>query len=358
MSPDDEFSNPRQKPKPKPEVDRGGSGRPPRKTALAYFGDAEDDDSFKRGDNFKKFQKVVVQITGQSLGGFDVQVVGMNVAGRLKTNRSFTQFSNVEVVFKEWSSSGKPVFVLSENESVDFLEGQPVLKQLDPKIHYDTKLKFKRESDILPLPVQALIERIDFEEININKFLKLLNDEAFTGFITFSSIQLLSRGFFLMHKGLCVGCHFSSASNKLEYPTEDAIKLMLDAFVAEDAVVQKCPRDEEIVVALSAAYMGKLNPWEYDTANAESLLKLFDWFKFGNDKTGLILIASDLGSCFAYFYNREFIGCFQTETQSFTTDEKDVFVFLSDSVGASIQHFILPMEGAQGITPKIEAPDD
>lgn len=358
MSPDDDLTNPRQKPKPKPEVDRGGSGRPPRKTALAYFGDAEDDDSFKRGDNFKKFQKVVVQLTGQTFSGYGVQVVGMNIAGVLQTNRSFTQFSTVEAVFIKWTPSGTPLFVLSENESVDFVEGQPVLKQLDPKIHYDTKLKFKRESDILPLPVQALIEKIDFEEININKFLKSLNDEVFTGFITFSSNQLLARGFFLMRKGLCVGCHFSSASNKLEYPTEDAIKLMLDAFVAEDAVVQKCPREVEIVETLSAAYMGKLNPWEYDTANADSLLKLFDWFKYGNDKTGLILIASDLGSCFAYFYNREFIGCFQTETQSFTTDEKDVFVFLSDSVGASIQHFILPMEGAQGITPEFDAPDD
>lgn len=80
-----------------------------------------------------------------------------------------------------------------------------------------------------------------------------------------------------MHKGLCIGCHFSSASNTfVVHSPEDAIKLMLDAFVAEDAVVQKCPRQSELVVCLSAAFTGKSEPWQYDVADADSLLKLVD----------------------------------------------------------------------------------
>lgn len=341
MSPDDEFGNPRPKPRPQPEVDRGGSGRPPRKTAIGYFDDPDDDESFKRRDNFKKYQKVKVVILGQLIGGYMVKVVGMDVTGTLKTERRFSEDLRVEAVFWEWTLNGTPIFILSENEMADVVKGVPKLKQIDFSKDLERKFKFKRRTDILPMPVEALIEKIDFEEINIRKFLKSLNDEAFNGFVLFSSQQLLSRGYLLMHKGLSVGCDYASASQDYDFPVEQSIKLMLEDFVAEDAIVLKCPRQPEIVLAISAAFMGVQIPWEYEVPDAQTLLLVMDWFKYGNEKTGFIQISSDLGSCFAYFYKSQFQGCFQTESQTFEQDEKEIFAFLSDSLEPSIQIYTL-----------------
>lgn len=59
-------------PKLQPETDRGGSGRPPRKTAIGYFAEGEDDDSHRKKPNLRFGQKMIVRIMSERIGGYRV----------------------------------------------------------------------------------------------------------------------------------------------------------------------------------------------------------------------------------------------------------------------------------------------
>jgi hypothetical protein len=106
-----------------PETDRGGSGRPPRKTAIGYFVEGEDDDNLRKKPNLRFGQKMIVRIRSEMIGGYRVKIKDTEVEAYLKTDKSFQLNILLAVIFKEFHPASRiPGSIQNKNRSPNYCE--------------------------------------------------------------------------------------------------------------------------------------------------------------------------------------------------------------------------------------------
>ncbi len=202
------------------------------------------------------------------------------------------------------------------------------------------KLEYKRVMDLLPLP-EGMSEKIDLSATGIKKFFSEIESSRFTGFVTFSSQELLSRGFFIIYKGRCIGCTFSSAVKSFQESVQESIALALADIKAGGAlVINKCPMPPQVVLPLSAAYQGLSEDIKSSIPEKSSLSDTIAWFK-KNNNTGNIVITSELGNCYIFFHEGAYTGTFNPEAKEIILDENAAFSFLEHSKKTEIQPIFL-----------------
>lgn len=332
-------------PKLQPETDRGGSGRPPRKTAIGYFAEGEDDDSYRKQPNLRFGQKMIVRIMSEMIGGYRVKIRDTSVEAFLKTDKSFQLNIRLAVIFKEFTKSGMPIFVLTNNEQENFVDGKPVLRRFYCENIDSSNLKHKRRSDSIPKTFESRVRQIDFEETNVRRFVRSIGESDFNGCIKFSSQQLLARGFLIILDGRCVGAEFRSASEPFDRSVESSILCILEHFAVEDADVQVIDIQRELVFVLSIPFQGHFDSWHLKD-DAEILVQMvIDWFRSVTAKTGLIYFQSEWGAAWAVFFQGDFIGYFDIENQVFTDQFQKFEEFVKRSTLLDMQTYVLPFTG-------------
>lgn len=198
------------------------------------------------------------------------------------------------------------------------------------------KLEYKRVMDLLPVP-EGKSEEVDLSARNVKDLFADIESNKFTGFVTFSSQQLLSRGFFIMYKGKCIGCTFSSAVRNLQESIKDSIAQAIDDIKVGGAlVINKCTMPPHIVLPLSAAYQGsdEVNP--QDIPEGKSLSAIMDWFQQSKN-TGIVVITSELGNCYNFYFEGTYKGTFNPEAKEIILDENAASSFLNHSEKPVIQ---------------------
>lgn len=340
MSEDELFKS--KSPKLQPETDRGGSGRPPRKTAIGYFAEGEDDDSHKKQPNLRFGQKMVVRTVASVIGGYRVQIRDTSVEALLKTDKSFSINILLAVVFKEFTSSGMAIFVLTNKEKENFVEGKPVLRQFHSEKIDTSLLKYKRRSDTLPVSFGSAYKQVDFEELNIRRFIESISEPKFNGWVKFSSQQLLARGFLVILDGKCVGAEYRCASETFDRSTEGSILSLLDNLAVEDAVVEMNRVEREVSFALSIPFLGCFDSWHLKLDTENFIQIILDWFQFGASKSGMVCFQSEKGSAWAGFSQGKFIGFFDIESQSLKYKIEFLANYIEQARELEMQTFVLP----------------
>lgn len=340
MSDDD--SSKTKKPKLQPEVDRGGSGRPPRKTAIGYFSEGEDDDSHRKKDNLKYGQKMVLKILAPDLLGFRVKIKNTSVEAILNTDKAFQMNILVVGIFKGFNKSGTPVFMLSGRSQENYVDGKPVLQRFKSETLDLSKFKYKRKSDSLPMSFGTRFEQIDFEETNVRRFITNISEPNFHGCIKFSSQQILARGYLMMMGGRCIGAEYSCASETFAKSTEGSIACILDNLAVEDAVVQKFNLSREIVYTLSSPFLAK-HSWDMSNEEPDFVKRVIEDFRHGTTKTGMIQLRTQQGFAWAIFFSGRFIGFFNVETQTFRNNIEVFDKYLESSNELLAQTYVLPL---------------
>ncbi|MCW5822351.1 MAG: hypothetical protein KIT34_06075 [Cyanobacteria bacterium TGS_CYA1] len=340
MSDDD--SSKSNKPKLQPEVDRGGSGRPPRKTAIGYFSEGEDDDSHKKSPNLKYGQRMVVRTLAPVIDGYRVKIRNTDVEAVLKTNKVFQINILLVVIFKEFTNSGTPIFILSRYDQVNYVDGKPILRRFHSENIDKSRFSYKRRSDSLPMSFGTGYAQIDFEETNVRRFISQISEPNFNGCVKFSSKQLLARGYLIMMGGRCTGAEYRSASDNFDRGTEGSIANILENLVVEDAVVQVFHLQREILLAMSAPFFGEFDSWHLDKKDDGYVKTILDWFKFGTSRTGLVYFQSEIGAAWAGFFQGRFIGFFDIEKQTFRSKTEFLDRYIELSRELDMQTYVLP----------------
>lgn len=202
------------------------------------------------------------------------------------------------------------------------------------------KLEYKRVMDLLPMP-QGKTEEVDLGAKGVRDLFEDIKSNKFTGFVTFSSQQLLSRGFFIMYKGKCIGCTFSSAVRNLQDSIKDSIAQAIDDIKAGGSlVINKCSMPPHIVLPLSAAYQGSNEENKADISEGKSLSDIMEWFK-ESKSTGIVVITSELGNCYNFYFEGIYKGTFNPEAKEIILDENAAFSFQEHSESATLQPILL-----------------
>lgn len=74
-----------------------------------------------------------------------------------------------------------PIFTLTTNEQENFVDSKPVVRAFYSDEFDNSRLKYKRRSDSLPMSFGTNYKRIDFEEINIKRFIESISEPNFNG---------------------------------------------------------------------------------------------------------------------------------------------------------------------------------
>ncbi|MBP7861596.1 hypothetical protein KA183_07930 [bacterium] len=329
-------------PKLQPETDRGGSGRPPRKTAIGYFAEGEDDDSHRNKPNLRFGQKMVVRTVASVIGGYRVQIRDTSVDAFLKTDKTLGKNILLSVVFKEFTSSGMPTFILGQSENENFVDGKPIIRRFQSETVDTSHFKYKRCSDYLPMSIGTAFEQLNFEEINIKRFITSVSAPNFSGCIRFSSQQLLARGYMVMLVGRCIRAEYRCASETFGRNTEESILAILDNLVEEDAVVEVVNLEKKLVIPLGAPFLGTFDSWHLKREDENLVQIALDWFKYGDTRTGMIYFQSEHGAAWTAFYKGRFIGFFDVESQVFSKETGWLERYIENSHELDMQTYLLP----------------
>ncbi len=345
-------------PKSQTEPERSGSGpggsrRPPRRTALGYSGDDQDDDDFsnriRASLNMRKWQRMQIKIVERGLQGYKVWLLATGVFAFLKTDLEFQIGSTHDVIFDQWNKDGTASFILDTDKNVKQKEN----RTSKPKVEHKVKVQNFNLEDLLPLrtenfsnisktksqtgstlesqcPTDFLPPPLSISEWaplnliqhSLNDYLDWFRENAYTGIVKCKYSHFNSFGALVLFRGRCTGAIFVQDGQDETLPTKDALPQMYKAMALLGAEVVSYTLPEQIILPISAGFIGY--PYQITKENRRyNFDQIISSLKEQNSIAVLMFISKICGTTFAYVYQGETIGTFCVEEQLFTIKDEE-----------------------------------
>lgn len=385
-----------EKPKTKTQPDKGGSGKPPRPTAVATGGggrggdrggkgpkrnrpDGEDEGEDWGEKNLVPGQTVSCQIMRRLKGRYLVYLtrfkrdailvtdedlaVGTTVIAKFDRRDSMSQIylflPSIQKAFwlKPYSlptysflgpedSTGRPTMIaggfysswIQAKESASTQEEEGEQRQF----------QFKRATDLFPPP----LETDSFLQIKMNNYesewlVSDLESGQRTGCVRLNNEKEESRGAILVYRGRVVGCVFNSVESPETQSTKESLALFVPALKQADTVVTLYDLPESLVLAKCSLFLGYPVQREDDYNSLDYYRYIMDWFKKeGGTGCMAVALSGGRGAVLGYVHQAELIGSFSVDEQIYST-EKEIFeALLEHDSGCRMAISILPPEFA------------
>lgn len=344
----------------------GGSNRPPRRTALGYMG--EDDDA---NNNMRKWQRMQLKILERGLQGYKIWLIATGDYAFLKTDLELEIGSTYDGQFLHWNKDGTATFVpttvqkfeqqiepqtFSLNDLLPFKEiassGKLNIKSSPSSNRLQTlpeELDFELESftDLLPPPLSiSEFAPLDLIQHKLVDYLDWFKENAYTGIVKFKHQRFNACGALVLFRGRCTGAMFTTTEQREPLTTQQALPHLYRAMSLLGAQVVSYTLPEEIVLPISAAFLG------YPVQKAkENCKEYFDYVLGGlkqNSSIAVVAITSKTGETYlVYVYQGNSVGFFSLERKTFYLDMQEVFEFVANNADIELQVSVLPNEIAQ-----------
>lgn len=331
----------------------GGSNRPPRRTALGYMG--EDDDA---SHNMRKWQHMQVKIVERGLLGYKIWLLATGDYAFLKTDLELQIGSTHDALFSQWNNDGSATFIPDWNAKANqqvrqqtFTLKDLVTFQMDApssKSRADlgsgSIIEIDNPTDMLP-PALSISEYAPLDLIShkLKDYLDWFSQNSYTGIVKFKYPRFNSFGALVLFRGRCTGAMFTQEGQPDTLSTEESLPQLYKAMALLGADVISYTLPEEIILPISAAYIGyPVQPVLEDPhRNFDYLL---EWFS-KQSSIALVVINSKMsGTIFAYFFKGELVGWFCVELQRFSLNRQEVIEFVRDNADIELYVSILPNE--------------
>jgi hypothetical protein len=129
------------------------------------------------------------------------------------------------------------------------------------------------------------------------------------------------------------------------HPTEPSLSFMLKDLEADDAKVTFYDLPEDVVLSMSALFLGYPVDRAENISAREYMDYLLNWF---SEKVQTACLAINLptmfGTCLVFVHAGKFVGSFYVEDQHFSTDIAYVHELLNRDSKAILEASILPPE--------------
>ncbi len=348
--PDDETK--KRKPKTNTETDRGGAGRPPKKTAVGYGG-GDDSPVYKPG------QLLLCKIVRAEAGGYGVSIIdapGSDIQQRSLPKQFHTGF----LPTKERLIPGEEVlgrFVCIHNQKILLSTNSGVVAGYVgagdklPKVEkFDTEnfapFRYKRATDLILPPIQPdSLKQFKIGDYDLDWLISDVEGGKRTGCIKTSSAERRSRAAVLIYHGRAVGCVYGCYSKPDTLPTEQSLKSLLTDLSLPETEVTMYNLPEDATLAMSALFIG-YPVSRSDDYDARSYMDyICNWFEAkGTTACVAISLKQTMATCLAFIYRGKFCGAFYVENQKFIEDREIVNELLRNDPKSDAEACILPPE--------------
>jgi len=361
---DDEAQKP--KPKTRTEPERGGSGRPPRRTAVGSGG-GDDLPRYKPG------QVVLCRVVSEEPGGYAVSVLTPpgNLMDRRKTTpnadlpgflatqailkpaeeimaKFVCHFRNrilLSTTFSSKSAGGQkdsPETIAFATSDLDEPSGQQLQSQVERNQARPHRLQ--RATDLFPPPVSASdVAVVNTAKGRLDRMIADIESDFYTGVVRASSEDRLSRAAMLVYQGRVVGCIYGNKNSPETPPTEEALRLMLIEMCLPDTKISMYPLPDPTVLGMSALFLGYPVQPDHESDAQSYLDYLLGWFESKQQTACLaIVLPGDAATCLAFVHEGRFDRAFHVEDREFSRTTEFVHALLKSDPGAIIEASILP----------------
>lgn len=331
----------------------GGSSRPPRRTALGYLG--EDDDA---SHNMRKWQRMQVKIIERGLQGYKIWLIAAGAFAFLKTNLELQIGSTHDAFFSQWNNDGTATFIPAEKAQArqqvaaktftlkDLLPFKAEAPSGESKItlNSDSIFELDNPTDILPPPLSiSEFAPLDLIAHKLEDYLDWFIQNSFSGIVKFKYPHFKSFGALVLFQGRCTGAMFTQDGQPNTLPTQDSLAKLLKAMALIGADVVSYTLPEEIILPISAAFIGyPIQPVLEDPH--QNFDYLLEWFSKQGSIAIVVINSKKSGTIFSYFYKGELIGWFSIEQQRFSLNSIEVIEFVRDNADIELFVSILPNE--------------
>lgn len=331
----------------------GGSNRPPRRTALGYMG--EDDDA---SHNMRKWQHMKVKVIERGLQGYKVWLYATGDFAFLKTDLELQIGTTHDALFSQWNNDGTATFIPDWNtQAKQKVRAQTfTLKDLVPfqmdaqssksraDLGSSSICELDNSTDILPPPLSiSELAPLDLIGHKLGDYLDWFTQNSYTGIVKFKYPRFNSFGALVLFRGRCTGAMFTQEGQPDTLSTEESLPQLYKAMSLLGADVVSYTLPEEIILPISAAFLGyPIQPAREDPhQNFDFLL---EWFMKQGSIALVVINSKKSGTIFAYFYKGELIGWFCVKLQRFSLNRLEVIEFVRDNADIELYVSILPNE--------------
>lgn len=354
--PDDDTK--KRKPKTKTETDRGGSGRPPKKTAIGYGGDYS--------PVYKPGQLLLCRIERAEPGGYGVSILeapGSDIQQKTLSKQFHFGFlptterlaPNQEVLARFVCIHNQRI-LLSANSGgaggeVGVGDKQREVQRLDTENF--APFRYKRATDLILPPIQAdSLREFKIGDYDLDWLISDLEIGMRTGCVKVTSAERRSRAAMLLYRGRAVGCVYGSKSKPDTLPTEQSLKSMFSDLSLPETNVMTYNLPENVTLAMSALFLG-FPVTRSDGYDARSYLDyICSWFENKGQTACLaISLRQTMATCLVFIYKGKFCGAFYVENQKFIEDKQIVDELLRNDPMSYVEASILTPEMTSSAVP-------
>jgi len=271
--------------------------------------------------NYKTGQSVLCKVEAPEVGGYRVTVTPGNMEGFLPSQDPLDVGRQIPATFVCMSGDRALLtfaYMIGTTERVQFSTSSDSVNAFAVWADsYPTDLRLRRAIDIIMPPVDGQVRETNSAETPLTELEALLEKSQLTGCLKAQSEQRLSRSAALLYQGRIVGCMYGTKSENEPLTMERSMNMMVSDLARDDTTMQIYSLPEEIILAMSALFLGCPIEIVSDMRIADAAVALLTELKERSD-TACLTLSTDSGAISVSFVFRgRFTGTFLVEKQQY-----------------------------------------
>lgn len=298
---------------------------------------------------------VQCEIVKAEPGGYAVKLLPSELEGFLPSPETLKLGQTVPAIFVCMNSSRALLsFAFMIGTTATVQEGLPTESETAFAVWADSHprtYKLRRAIDVvLPAASADEVREYTVGDANLKDVFDEIEQNAFTGCIKSECESRKSRSAALIYKGRVVGCIYGTRTPSDPYQTEVALNMMMLDFRSEDTAIKIYPLPDQVVLPMSAMFLGFPAPVDNflkgdEDALVQSVVEICDEL-VERKETGCITatLPKSQQLCLVYVHAGKCPGFFNVDFQRFSASLEELQQLIVEDIDARLELFLLPSE--------------
>lgn len=208
---------------------------------------------------------------------------------------------------------------------------------------YPKAIKLRRAIDLIVPPLHADdLHKAKASELDLSSYFQKLESDQFNGCIRVLSHAQKSRAAALFYRGRAVGGIYSKKPMVDPYPIETAVALLLGDLRLPDAELESYALPDELVLAMSALFLGCIVKRADTLTNEQYLEKVLVELATRADTACLSLHQDTAPLCLGLIAEGKLLGTYSIMERKYAANKDYLLEVLGKDDSGKLEAYILP----------------
>ena len=208
---------------------------------------------------------------------------------------------------------------------------------------YPNGIRLRRAVDLVMPPISATPILLKSEKNTSRELFASLEAAEFTGCVKVFCQERLSRAAVIFLRGRAVGIVYSTKTSAESYPFVIGLKKVMEDLAAADADLEMYDLPPDIIISMSALFLGYLDHSADSLRNGEYAEKMLSHFDKDKSTACFSLVEESLAPCgLGFVCDGAFKGTYAISERIFAEDKGSLLKFLDSYPEAKLRAYILP----------------